>query len=122
MAHQHHGKSLAQEHFTYFLWSSTYNALSMGIATIHCFRIFNSWGDAFDVHFLPSEGGYAVFTSGKPFNDAYRYVDWLLTVPLLLIELILVMQLPEGEAGPKMWKCGVFSGLMVAMGYPGEVG
>jgi len=156
MAHQHHGKSLAQEHFTYFLWSSTYNALSMGIAamgssnmffwlmignvakpfkpalaitgvvvfiaTYHYFRIFNSWCDAFDVHFLPSEGGYAVFTSGKPFNDAYRYVDWLLTVPLLLIELILVMQLPEGESGPKMWKCGVFSGLMVAIGYPGEIG
>ena len=60
--------------------------------------------------------------SGKPFNDAYRYVDWLLTVPLLLIELILVMQLPEGESGPKMWKCGVFSGLMVAIGYPGEIG
>merc|ERR1719478_599085 len=92
------------------------------IATYHYFRIFNSWCDAFDVHFLPSEGGYAVFTSGLPFNDAYRYVDWLLTVPLLLIELILVMQLPEGEAGPKMWKCGVFSGLMVAIGYPGEVG
>ena len=27
-------------------------------------------------------------------NDAYRYVDWLLTVPLLLIELILVMSCP----------------------------
>merc|ERR1711988_1768969 len=22
--------------------------------------------------------------TGKPFNDAYRYMDWLLTVPLLL--------------------------------------
>ncbi|MDZ7630768.1 MAG: bacteriorhodopsin [Gemmatimonadaceae bacterium] len=25
--------------------------------------------------------------TGVKFNDAYRYVDWLLTVPLLLIEL-----------------------------------
>merc|ERR1719333_55146 len=26
--------------------------------------------------------------SGIPFNDAYRYMDWLLTVPLLLIEIL----------------------------------
>ena len=32
--------------------------------------------------------------TGAPFNDAYRYLGWLLTVPLLLIELILVMRLP----------------------------
>jgi bacteriorhodopsin len=31
-----------------------------------------------------------VVATGLPFNDAYRYVDWLLTVPLLLMELILV--------------------------------
>ena len=30
--------------------------------------------------------------SGTLFNDAYRYVDLLLTVPLLLIELTLVVQ------------------------------
>ena len=28
--------------------------------------------------------------TGVPFNDAYRYMDWLLTVPLLLIEILLV--------------------------------
>merc|ERR1711988_1876586 len=77
------------------------NGLVTGIACYHYFRIFNSWCD--------------------PFNDAYRYVDWLLTVPLLLIELIMVMQLPEGEAGRKMWMLGVFAGLMVANGYPGEI-
>ncbi|OZA64164.1 MAG: hypothetical protein B7X78_05290 [Sphingomonadales bacterium 39-62-4] len=35
--------------------------------------------------------------TGVAFNDAYRYVDWLLTVPLLLIELILVMRLSRAE-------------------------
>merc|ERR1712157_583369 len=44
-----------------------------------------------------STSEYTVRLSGEPFNDAYRYVDWLLTVPLLLIELILVMQLPKAE-------------------------
>jgi len=68
--------------------------LVTAIATYHYVRIFNSWVDAFEVK--NSKGGdYTVTVSGNPFNDAYRYVDWLLTVPLLLIELILVMKLPQ---------------------------
>ena len=59
--------------------------------------------------------------SGQPFNDAYRYVDWLLTVPLLLIELILVMKLPAEETASLSWKLGTASAIMVALGYPGEV-
>merc|ERR1712199_65467 len=31
---------------------------------------------------------YNYTATGIPFNDAYRYVDWLLTVPLLLIEIV----------------------------------
>merc|ERR1712085_20046 len=54
--------------------------------------------------------------SGEPFNDAYRYVDWLPTVPLLLIELILVMGLPAEQTASLGWKLGVSSGLMVALG------
>jgi bacteriorhodopsin len=59
--------------------------------------------------------------SGVPFNDAYRYVDWLLTVPLLLIELILVMRLPAGESAKLSWGLGASSAIMVALGYPGEI-
>ena len=34
--------------------------------------------------------------TGIPFNDVYLYMDWLLTVPLLLLEILLVMDLtPE---------------------------
>merc|ERR1712113_287929 len=59
--------------------------------------------------------------TGQPFNDAYRYVDWVLTVPLLLIELILVMGLPAEETVSKSWNLGVASAIMVALGYPGEI-
>merc|ERR1712029_103810 len=93
----------------------------MGIATYHYFRIFNSWNDAFDVKFSADAGGYVVSLTGAPFNDAYRYVDWVLTVPLLLIELILVMGLPAEETVSKSWKLGVASAAMVALGYPGEI-
>merc|ERR1711990_329121 len=89
------------------------------IATYHYFRIFNSWVGAFDVKL--ENGDYGVTLTGAPFNDAYRYVDWLLTVPLLLIELILVMGLPADETVSYAWKLGVSSALMVALGYPGEI-
>merc|ERR1712110_1148848 len=93
--------------------------LVTGIATYHYVRIFNSWVDAF---VLKQDGAtYTVTLSGNPFNDAYRYVDWLLTVPLLLIELILVMNLPAAETRSLGWKLGVSSALMVALGYPGEI-
>merc|ERR1712146_517147 len=94
--------------------------LVTAIATYHYVRIFNSWVDAFEVK--NSHGGdYNVSVSGAPFNDAYRYVDWLLTVPLLLIELILVMKLPADQTKSLSWKLGVASAVMVALGYPGEI-
>merc|ERR1712085_240658 len=83
-------------------------------------RIFNSWGEAFNVSNV-SGGDYTVELSGAPFNDAYRYVDWLLTVPLLLIELILVMKLPKAETVKLSWSLGAASAAMVALGYPGEI-
>jgi len=90
------------------------------IATYHYFRIFNSWVDAFEV--TNQDGGeYTVKLSGAPFNDAYRYVDWLLTVPLLLLELILVMKLPAEQTSSMSWKLGIASAVMVALGYPGEI-
>merc|ERR1712019_99248 len=93
--------------------------LVTAIATYHYVRIFNSWVDAFNLKLTGDT--YAVTLSGNPFNDAYRYVDWLLTVPLLLIELILVMKLPANETSSMSWKLGVASAIMVALGYPGEI-
>merc|ERR1712117_535081 len=93
--------------------------LVTAIATYHYFRIFNSWVDAFEVKF--SGGEYVVSLTGAPFNDAYRYVDWVLTVPLLLIELILVMGMAADETVSKSWTLGVASAAMVALGYPGEI-
>merc|ERR1711935_1139890 len=108
----------------YPMWLSVYNALSFGIAAYHYFRIFNSWEGAFTVTnegTVNGTGAYTVSLTGSPFNDAYRYVDWLLTVPLLLIELILVMKLPQEETVALGWKLGLASALMVALGYPGEI-
>merc|ERR1719297_629378 len=59
--------------------------------------------------------------TGVPFNDAYRYMDWLLTVPLLLIEILLVMKLSEEEYSSKAWELGLGSALMIVSGYYGEL-
>merc|ERR1719222_1701826 len=59
--------------------------------------------------------------TGVPFNDAYRYMDWLLTVPLLLIEILLVMKLDEESFNSKAWVLGLGSALMIVSGYYGEL-
>ena len=64
------------------------SSLVVGIAGYHYWRIFHSWEAAY---VLTEAGTYVA--SGAPFNDAYRYVDWLLTVPLLCAELVAVLAL-----------------------------
>jgi len=100
------------------------------IAAYHYFRIFNSFVEAY----TPCEvvdgvvnpykcdaDTYGYTHTGHPFNDAYRYVDWFLTVPLLLIEIVLVMKLSDAETFSQSLKLGIFSALMILNGYPGEV-
>ena len=112
---------------TLFLWISrsqvgaayktalTVSGLVTAIAAYHYWRIFESWESAYQVR----DGAVAV--TGLAFNDAYRYVDWLLTVPLLLIELILVMRLSSAETVSKATKLGLAAALMIILGYPGEI-
>ena len=85
------------------------------VACYHYVKISGSWQSAFAI----VNGELTV--TGVKFNDAYRYVDWLLTVPLLLIELILVMRLSRAVTIAKSTKLGLLAVLMVALGYPGEI-
>jgi len=95
------------------------------IAAYHYMRIFNSWVGAY--HYGPGklDGGAMELANptltGVPFNDAYRYMDWLLTVPLLLIEILLVMKLDERDFNDKARTLGVGSALMIVSGYYGEL-
>ncbi len=93
----------------------TLTGLVTFIAFYHYVRIFESWEAAYTL----AEG--TLQASGVPFNDAYRYVDWLLTVPLLLIELILVMRLSRKETVTKSTRLAVLAAIMIVLGYPGEI-
>jgi len=94
------------------------------IACYHYFRIFNSFVDAFDVSkiFFPNGTVGVAKMTGAPFNDAYRYMDWLLTVPLLLMELIFVMGFKDTvKTVTYSVTLGGFAMLMIILGYPGEI-
>merc|ERR1711865_1178501 len=85
------------------------------IAAYHYIRILNSWVDAYHYAAGTVVGGALEMQNptltGIPFNDAYRYMDWLLTVPLLLIEILLVMKLDDKSFSEKAWNLGVGSAL-----------
>jgi bacteriorhodopsin len=96
------------------------NALVMSsmvtfIAAYHYWRIFNSFSE--------SSEGMVVNVSGEQgaFNEAYRYVDWLLTVPLLLVEVIAVLALAAAVAKSLMMRLVPAAAAMIALGYPGEI-
>jgi len=85
------------------------------IALYHYFRIFESWTAAYQI-----DGSTAAPTDNV-FNDAYRYMDWLLTVPLLLIELVMVMRLSHRETVTRGTRLAILAALMIILGYPGEI-
>ncbi len=93
----------------------TLTTLVTGIALYHYVRIFDSWESAF------SFTGGQFIQDGLPFNEGYRYVDWLLTVPLLLAELVVVLKLAEAKTRSLLVRLGVASVAMILLGYPGEV-
>jgi bacteriorhodopsin len=85
------------------------------IAAYHYWRIFNSFSDSY------ADGSLKVGTAKGTFNEAYRYVDWILTVPLLLVEVIAVLALAKAAASSLINRLVPASAAMIALGYPGEM-
>lgn len=87
----------------------TLSATVVLIALYHYVRIFDSW--------------VATAGAGNPggFNEAYRYVDWLLTVPLLVAELIIVLKLDKKLESTLIRRNILYAFLMIATGYIGEM-
>jgi len=89
------------------------------IATYHYFRIFENFKQSYVTNSQGGSGSFQLTHIG--FNEAYRYVDWFLTVPLLLVETVAVLTLTRAVAKPLLTKLVIASGLMIALGYPGEI-
>jgi bacteriorhodopsin len=95
------------------------SAMVCFIATYHYFRIFENFKSSYVTSAKGGEGAYKL--TNVAFNEAYRYVDWFLTVPLLLVETIAVLALARSVAKPLLAKLVFASALMIGLGYPGEI-
>jgi len=93
----------------------TLSTLVVAIALYHYLRIFNSFSDTFTY----VDGKYV--QQGAPFNEGYRYVDWLLTVPLLLAELVVVLKLAKSTTRSLLVRLTIAAVAMIALGWPGEL-
>jgi len=93
----------------------TITTIVVAIAFYHYIRIFDSFSSAFEF----VNGEYV--QTGRPFNEGYRYVDWLLTVPLLLAELVIVLKLAKSTTRSLLIRLIGAAVAMILLGWPGEV-
>ena len=81
------------------------------IAAYHYFRMFENFSHAFAVDGVGNHAAY---------NVGYRYVDWLLTVPLLLVELVAVLALAKAAQSSILNRLVPAATAMIVLGYPGD--
>ena len=81
------------------------------IAAYHYFRMFDSFNHAF----AGLEGN-----NPDAYNVGYRYVDWLLTVPLLLVETVAVLGLARLLQRSLLNRLVPAATAMIVLGYPGD--
>jgi len=89
------------------------SATVTSIAAYHYFRMFDSFNASYTVN-----GDLTVGFNG--YNVGYRYVDWFLTVPLLLVELVAVMGLARSMQSSLLKRLVPAAALMIALGFPGD--
>jgi bacteriorhodopsin len=89
------------------------SATVTSIAAYHYFRMFDSFHEAY------ASGDVAAGFAG--YNVGYRYVDWLLTVPLLLVELVAVMGLVAAVQKSLLTRLVPAAAAMIILGYPGDM-
>ena len=78
------------------------SAVVVGIAGYHYYRIWSDFGE-------------------MKMNEGYRYADWLITVPLLIIELLIVLGVSAELRKKLMTSLIPATVLMIGLGYPGEI-
>ena len=90
------------------------SATVTSIAAYHYFRMFDSFNAAYKV-------GGDVMAGFNGYNVGYRYVDWFLTVPLLLVELVAVMGLARAIQSSLLKRLVPAAAAMILLGYPGDM-
>jgi bacteriorhodopsin len=101
-----------------YRFAVTTSAMVCAIAAYHYWRIFDNFKESYPAGGSP---GAAHALSNVRFNEGYRYVDWLLTVPLLLVETVAVLALAKAVQKQLLTKLVPAAVAMIILGYPGEV-
>lgn len=89
------------------------SATVTSIAAYHYFRMFDSFKEAYG-------GTMSLEDAFAQYNVGYRYVDWFLTVPLLLVELVAVLGLARAVQSSLLKRLVPAAALMIALGFPGD--
>jgi bacteriorhodopsin len=92
----------------------TVSATVTAIAAYHYFRMFDSFNHAF------AGAGEAAVNNPYAYNVGYRYVDWLLTVPLLLVETVAVLAIGRLLQKKLLNTLVPAAAAMIVLGYPGD--
>lgn len=92
-------------------------AVVVGVAALHYLRLISTFTDAYE----HDAGAGAWLPTGVPIAEGLRYVDWLITVPLLLTQIVLVLRLERAEAQRLIRRLVLAAVAMIALGYPGEL-
>jgi bacteriorhodopsin len=85
-----------------------------GTAAFHYWRILTAWTNGF----VPTANG---FKAEGLFVHAYRYSDWMLTVPVLVAQLVWVLRLDKKHQRKLTIQLSGAAALMVLLGLPGEL-
>ena len=91
--------------------------LSMAVMAASGFLFFRL-GQSWDLAFV-QQGGEMVRT-GNRFDGALRYVNWLVTVPVLLVQLLYALDLSDAQRRRTRGLLVTSGVLMVACGYIGQ--
>ncbi len=100
------------------------SATVTSIAAYHYFRMFDSFSHAYGMNAdstLANAGGMSLDFGAAHYNVGYRYIDWLLTVPLLLVELVAVLGLAKAVQSSLLKRLVPAAALMIILGYPGDI-
>jgi bacteriorhodopsin len=95
--------------------SMTLLCLVSVIATYNYVRLYSSWHESFVVL------NGVITSTGVPYNDTFRYADWLTTVPLLLVAFVSVLDLPARLIRLRSTVLALLGAEMIALGYFGQV-
>ncbi|MFM2373421.1 MAG: hypothetical protein RJA75_317 [Actinomycetota bacterium] len=100
------------------------SATVTSIAAYHYFRMFDSFNHGYGINeaskAAAAAGANMLDFGGANYNVGYRYIDWFLTVPLLLVELVAVLGLAKAVQSSLLKRLVPAAAAMIALGYPGD--